>query len=99
MYGTVARLRARSGRSGRLEKLVEEYRSLDVPGFVSTHILRTDADPDEYYMLVVFEDRASYRANAEDREQDERYRRMRKLLDADPEWHDGEVIAVGGPGA
>ena len=34
----------------------------------------------------------AYFTNANNPEQDARYRSMRELLDADPEWHDGEVI-------
>jgi hypothetical protein len=38
----------------------------------------------------VWYDRSS--ANAASSEQHVRYQQMRSLLDADPEWHDGEVI-------
>ena len=73
---------------------MREYRTLQVRGSISTHLLRTDADPDEYYLLAVFEDEATYRQNAEDPAQDERYRRMRELLLEDPEWHDGTIQSL-----
>ena len=37
-------------------------------------------------------DRESYRANSEDPKQDEWYRKIRDLLQADPVWEDGEIL-------
>jgi heme-degrading monooxygenase HmoA len=92
MYGTVARMRAKSGTGEQLVALAAEYDDLEVPGFVATYVYRLDDNEDDYYMAVLFEDRESYRRNAEDPAQDERYQRMRALLEADPKWHDGEVV-------
>jgi quinol monooxygenase YgiN len=92
MYGTVARMRAKPGTGEQFSALAAEYEDLDVAGFVATYIYRLDDNPDDYYMAVLFEDRESYRRNAEDPAQDARYQRMRALLEADPKWHDGEVI-------
>ena len=93
MYGTVARVRAKAGAGGQLSALQDQYEGLQVPGFVATYVYRSDADPDEYWLVVLFEDRESYHRNAQDPAQDERFRQMRELLAADPEWHDGEVIS------
>ena len=93
MYGTAARLRVKPGMIGQLEELSREWQSMTSAGLVSSIVYRMDADPNEVYLTVVFQDRDSYRANAEDSETDAKYRRMRELLEADPEWHDGEVIA------
>jgi quinol monooxygenase YgiN len=93
MYGTIARLRALPGSVDRLRALSEGYEALDIPGFVASYVYRSDADPDEYWMAVVFADRDAYRRNADDPAQDARYRGMRALLAADPEWHDGEVVS------
>lgn len=92
MYGTVARMRAKPGAEKRLVALAREYDEIDVPGFIATYIYRLDDGENDYYMAVVFEDRASYRRNADDPEQDKRYRRMRELLELDPKWHDGEIV-------
>ncbi|MGH2500612.1 MAG: putative quinol monooxygenase [Candidatus Limnocylindria bacterium] len=92
MYGTIARLRARAGSEGRLRQLMAEYEDLAVAGFAGTSVYRMDADPNEYYLAVAFEDRKSYAANAADPAQDARYRKLRELLEADPEWHDGEIV-------
>lgn len=50
-----------------------------------------DADQREYFLVVGFESREAYVANANSPEQHERYLRFRELLESDPEWHDGEI--------
>jgi len=59
-------------------------------------VYRMDQDASECYLAVAFavafKDKASYVANARDPKQDERYRQLRALLAADPEWHDGEIV-------
>ena len=42
--------------------------------------------------VAAFDSKDSYRANAEDPEQDAFYQRWRALMDTDPEWNDGEII-------
>ncbi len=92
MYGTVARLRVKPGMQAKLEQDMAQYEQVKVPGFVSTMVYRMDRDPNEIYLVVAFEDKKSYHANAGDPKQDERYKAMRELLEADPEWHDGEIV-------
>jgi quinol monooxygenase YgiN len=92
MYGTVARMKLKPGMEAKLREELAHYERLAIPGFVSTHMYRMDRDPNEVYMTVVFKDKQSYVRNAQDPKQDERYRKMRALLAADPEWHDGEII-------
>jgi hypothetical protein len=41
---------------------------------------------------VVFEGKESYVANAESPETNEQYLKMRESLEAEPEWHDGEIV-------
>lgn len=93
MYGTVARMRLKPGMEAKFKSDMEQYERLKIPGFVSTTVYRMDTDPNELYMAVAFKDKASYVANARDPKQDERFKRMRAFLAADPEWHDGEIIA------
>ena len=92
MYGTIARLKVKPDRVEALQRLTASYDDLAVPGFVGTHVYRMDADETEYYLVVLFEDRETYRKNADDPAQDRRYREMRELLVEDPDWHDGEVV-------
>jgi quinol monooxygenase YgiN len=92
MYGTIARMRLKAGSEARVRELMQEYETLDVPGYVATTVYRMDKDPNEFYLAVVFEDAESYRANAQSPEQDARYRKMVELLEGEPEWHDGEIV-------
>ena len=98
MYGTIARLRVKPGRMDDLIHETRSFENLDVPGFEATYLLGADTDENEAWIVALFVDRDSYRFNAESPEQDARYRRMRALLEADPEWHDGEIIATAGIG-
>lgn len=93
MYGTVARMRLKPGMETKLKEDLAQYERLKISGFVSTMVYRMDRDPNELYMAVAFKDKESYAANARDPKQDERFRRMREFLAADPEWHDDEIIA------
>jgi heme-degrading monooxygenase HmoA len=88
MYGTIARVQAKSGALESMRRMEEHHPK----GFIASYIYRMDSNPDELWMSVVFEDEASYRANADSPEQDRAYREMRTHLREDPEWHDGEII-------
>lgn len=92
MYGTVARLRVKPGGEIQLRQDLTDFESLKIPGFVTTYVYRMDADPNDYYMAVIFDSKEAYRANAESPEQDARYHKMLASLEGAPEWHDGEII-------
>ncbi len=51
-----------------------------------------DDDPPACYEAVVFESKAAYQVLADSPEHDARDRRQLELLEAEPEWCDGEVI-------
>jgi heme-degrading monooxygenase HmoA len=91
MYGTIARLRIKPGMEAELERLSREANA-EIPGFTFQHVYRTDADPQELYLVVGFATKEAYRANAESPEQHARYETYRTLLAAEPEWHDGEIV-------
>ena len=92
MYGTVARMRLKPGMESQLTQEMSQYERLKIPGFVSTFVYRKDSDPNEVFMTVAFTDKESYQANARDPKQDERFKTLRAMLAAEPEWHDGEII-------
>lgn len=92
MYGTVARIRLMRGKEAELSGLLREYDQSKVPGAVSEYLYRTDDDPNEYYLVVVFAGKEQYMANADSPDQDARYQKLRALLETDPEWHDGEIV-------
>jgi heme-degrading monooxygenase HmoA len=88
MYGTVARMKVKPGALESLKRMEERHPK----GFIATYAYRMDSNPDELWLAVLFEDEASYRANANSPEQDHEYRDLRSHLREDPEWHDGEVV-------
>ena len=94
MYGTVARIRVKAGHEDDLMKVNELWntqRKAQVRGVVAGYLYKLDKDPRDYIMVAVFQDKASYRANAEDPEQDKWFQDMRQHLESDPEWNDGEI--------
>ena len=92
MYGTIARLQAKPGTEGQLQRLMGEFEAIKVPGFIRSYVYRMDDDPNEYYLAVLFENKETYRANAASPEQDARYQQLLAVLSAPPEWHDGEIV-------
>jgi heme-degrading monooxygenase HmoA len=90
-YGTIARMRLKPGSEERMKALMAEYDGTKVEGFKGQLVYRSDRDPNEYWLAVVFESKDAYLANAGSPEQHQRYQQYRALLEADPEWHDGEV--------
>lgn len=95
MYGTVARFRIQPGTEAQLIQRQREFESLGIPGYVRSAVYRTDKDPRECYLTVIFDSKESYEANARSPEQDARYRQLLALMEGEPEWHDGEILYVG----
>jgi antibiotic biosynthesis monooxygenase (ABM) superfamily enzyme len=92
MYGTVARMRLKPGAEDKMKAQFSDMNSLNVPGYISSTFYKLDAGNNEYILAVVFADKESYEKNADDPEQDKRYMEMRALLEADPQWMDGEIV-------
>ncbi|MFP3853751.1 MAG: putative quinol monooxygenase [Anaerolineales bacterium] len=90
MFGTVAKLKAKPGELDALLDLSEEAEH--PPRAVAEYVYQMEEDPSTLYLVVVFEDEKSYRANAESPEQHERFMKMMQHLEAEPEWHDGHII-------
>ena len=79
MYGSIFRMKVKPGREADVVGLVKEWNT--------TRLTQGRG------ALAVFQDKASYSANADDPEQDGWYRRLRENLESDPEWEDGEYVA------
>jgi len=93
MYGTVGRLKVKPGKMDELAALMKTD-TREVDGSINYYLYRLDSNPDEAILAVVFRDKESYMANADDPSQDENYRRMVKLLEGPPTWDDGEIIVT-----
>src|SRR5687767_7717020 len=91
MYGTICRFMAKPGMAMQMEALSKEFDSANIPGSRGEYIYRMD-NPNEYYLVVIFDSEEAYKRNAASPDQDERYQKFRALLASDPEWHDGEII-------
>jgi limonene-1,2-epoxide hydrolase/quinol monooxygenase YgiN len=104
MYGSIFRMRPRAGYASKVAALFQQWgdtRARQVPGVRAGYVLAPTAYPDQLVGVAVFKDRASYEANANAPEQHQWYLRLRELLEADPEWEDGEypVAGTGNPDA
>jgi heme-degrading monooxygenase HmoA len=97
MYGTIVRFRPLPGKERDAQELTRQWlqeRAPRVPGFIGEYELRPDAERDEWFALVIFDSEENYRKNASDPDQDRWYRQLRATLAADPEWNDGEIVAL-----
>lgn len=98
MYGTIFRMKVKPGQEQKVIELVDQWyreRRPHVKGAIADFLLKPDRKKGEMVGVAVFQDRETYRANANDPEQDKWYRRLRECLQADPEWEDGEYVAGG----
>lgn len=97
MYGSIFRMKVKEGAENRIAELMEEWERdvrPDVPGALGGYLMKPDNANGELVGVAVFEDRESYRANAESPKQDEWYRKMRDQLEDDPAWEDGEFLGA-----
>ena len=96
MFGTVALMKPKAGQEQALIGMLEKWwaeRRPGIKGAIASTIHRNDSNPAELIMTVVFDSEANYRTNASDPDQDRWYQELRALLDSDPRWMDGEVLA------
>lgn len=96
MYGTVAFAKPKAGQEQALVDMLDKWWNERAPttrGAIASTIHRNESTPGEIIISVVFESKEAYVANAENPEQDKWYQELRALLDADPRWLDGEVLA------
>jgi heme-degrading monooxygenase HmoA len=92
MYGSISRWRAKAGKEKELEELADELMRTRASGSRAVYVYRSDATPGEYWVAGIFESREAYTSNSAAPEQDARFRRLRELMESDPEWHDGEIV-------
>ena len=91
MYGTIAKMKLKPNAEEKVMQVMEgtdEHRE----GHVATYVFKSDADPNVHFVTTIFESKSAYKKFSDSAEQTKRFHQMRELLDADPEWHDGEVI-------
>jgi quinol monooxygenase YgiN len=91
MYGTVAKMRITPANRQKARDLFEQQISRrQIPGYIASYVLHENGG-DVSWLVAVFQDKATYDANADDPAQDADYQEYRALMEDDPEWHDGEI--------
>jgi quinol monooxygenase YgiN len=90
MYGTIARIKTKPGAIDYLCQLSEKTNPLQ--GAMAEYIFQKDSDLNELWVVVVFENQESFRANAQDPDTHTKYKRILEWLVEEPEWHDGEIV-------
>jgi quinol monooxygenase YgiN len=97
MFGTVARMKLNPDAYEKMRDLMKGFEQREVKGFLFNAVYRNQSDPDEVWLIVGFEDEATYRANADDPQTNEMAQQYQQLLAAPPEWHDGEIVSMTRP--
>jgi heme-degrading monooxygenase HmoA len=92
MYGTVGRVKLRAEKREQFRQTLEGQGNANIPGFNKAWLMFPENREDEALVVVFFEDKNSYWKNANDPEQDKRYREFAQFFQSEPEWHDGEWI-------
>lgn len=90
MYGTVGRLRI---KSGHLSNLIDAIREVEgTSGLQTMSIVGMDNSEDDYSLTIVWADKASHDANGERPGFAAEYERLLATLVGEPEWHSGEIV-------
>lgn len=96
MYGTIAMTKVKPGRETAVQEWMERWwtdRRPNVAGARASYLYRSDSDPSQLMVAVVFDSKEQYRANAEDPEQDRWFRELAENFEGEPQWMDGDILA------
>jgi len=77
-----------------MQDVMKGFEEEPVKGFLFNAVYRSQSDPNEVWLVVGFEDEATYRANADNPRTNEMAEQYQKLMAAAPEWHDGEIVSM-----
>lgn len=93
MYGTIARMKIKAGHEAAFSALAEQWAAERVHnGLVAQFAYQLDQDPHTLMLVVMFQDEASYKANAASPEQHQRFLTFMQHLEGEPEWMDGKIV-------
>jgi quinol monooxygenase YgiN len=86
MYGTVARMRFKPGMAqGFFEMTQQAGQQRKRPGSIVYYVYQMDKDPNDYYLVVIFESKEAYVANANSQEQNQDFMQMMQFLESEPD--------------
>lgn len=97
MYGTIARIHPRQDRLDEFWAQTRAMGEAPMAGLVASYVFEPDHNPyprPTMFLVALFEDEATYRANAASPAQDARFQQYRELLEDDPDWMDGTFRGV-----
>ena len=92
MYGTVGRVKVKKENQQKLRESLMGQPNASIPGFKQALLMFPENHEGEAVLVAMFEDKDSYWKNANDPEQDKRYREFSQYFDSEPEWSDGEWL-------
>lgn len=101
MWAQLQRVRSEPGREGELLEVFERLRAIEQPdsGLLQTVVMRSEKDPGEVFVLVVFDSEEKARLREQDPRRQEPLQGIRAsmggLLDAPPEFFDCRVLLNG----
>ena len=94
MFGTIAKMKMKPGSYEKAQDVMKGFEDQQAKGFLFNLTYRSQSDPDEVWVVVGFEDEATYRANADDPRTNQMAKQFQTLMAAPPEWHDGEIVSM-----
>lgn len=97
MFGSIYSMKPLPGQEANIAahfRRWERERRPAVGGAVGGYVLRPRGKPDELIGVAVFDSEDSYTKNANDPAQNQWYLGLRAMLEADPEWNDGDVLVA-----
>lgn len=94
MFGTVARIRIKPGKEDELARTSAAIVEMNPPGWISSYVLQSKDDPQEKWLVAIFESEQAYYDNASRPETNAQYEKWMEIVEAPPEWHDVHVEAV-----
>ncbi len=92
---TIFKMNVKPGKFDDLTNMMGGTADLDrikALGWQSSVVGRSKDNANEAWVCVTWDTTENYRKNSSSPEQDEWFQKMRALLDADPEWHDCDVV-------
>ena len=96
MYGTIFRMKVKSGQEQRVIEIFRDWERDQKPvvrGALGGMLMKPDAGSGELIGVAIFQDKESYVANADNPAQREWFGKLRDALEVDPVWEDGEYVA------
>jgi hypothetical protein len=97
MFGSIYTMKPLPGQEANIAahfRRWERERRPSVGGAVSGYLFRPKTALGQLIGVAVFDSEGNYRKNADDPAQGEWFSELRSMLEADPEWSDGDILVA-----